>query len=186
MFAEALQDIIGRLERARQQAVLRAYALVGRLAMAAHQVPRATRDIDFVVALGGTNPVELAKFLLATYRPGEPDDPLAGMFELHIPTGQPPIPVQLVLLRPPWPDVVLDEVEVLNLAGQDVPVARWDRPLLLKLYAGGPTDLLDAQGLWGAVQPDSAAVKNLAALAARVGLGTELSAFLSRQRIPPK
>jgi len=186
VFAEALQDILGRLETARQQGLLRGYALVGGLAVAAHQVPRATRDIDFVVALAGATPVEVANLLQATYRPGEPDDPLVGVFELRISTAYLPIPVQLLLLPSPWSEVVLEGVEELNLAGQAVPVATWDRLLLLKLYAGGPTDILDAQGLWAAARPDSDTVEKLGKLAKRVGLGTEFVAFLAQQGRTPE
>lgn len=80
--------------------------------------------------------------------------------------------------------MVLEGVEVLSLAGQSIPVATWDRLLLLKLYAGGPADLLDAHGLWAVARPDSDAVEKLRKLAQQVGLGPEFAAFLTKQVTP--
>ncbi len=60
MFREALIDIVHRLEQARQNGLLHAYALIGGFAFAAWGLPRATQDIDFAFDLGGTNPSLLA------------------------------------------------------------------------------------------------------------------------------
>ncbi len=63
-------------------------------------VPRATRDIDFAVALGAADPVALAAQLGASYRPADTDDPLRGVFQIDIKVAAQTVPVQLIVLPP--------------------------------------------------------------------------------------
>ena len=115
MFREALIDIVRRLERAKQNGLLHAYALIGGFAVAAWGLPRATQDIDFALELGGADPSLLADALGGRYRPGAPDDPLAGVITLSVqPLGQ-AIPIELVLLPTPWTRVLFDQVQLLHI-----------------------------------------------------------------------
>ena len=106
MFRQALSEIIQRLEEVKARGLLQQYALVGGFAVSAWGVPRSTRDIDFVVALGGTEPVAVAAQLGASYRPGDPDDPLRGVFRTDIKVGEQTVPVQLIVLPPSWTGVI--------------------------------------------------------------------------------
>lgn len=178
VFAEAIAESISRLEKAKRDGLIEAYALIGGMAVSAWGIPRATRDLDFAVALGTADPRAVADALKGTFEPGGADDPLRGVFHVAIPTGDPAVPVQLVVFPPPWPPVLFEHVEYLSVLGCSVPVASWQTLLLLKLYAGGPADLLDAREIWRVCQPDPQAIRTVRELAERVSLAQQFDSFL--------
>lgn len=90
MFREALTEIVRRLNEAKAHGLLRAYALIGGFAVSAWGVPRATRDIDFAVALSSIDPTAVASQLGAEFHRGEPDDPLRGVFRADVVTEDQP------------------------------------------------------------------------------------------------
>ena len=100
MFHEALIDIVHRLERAKQNGFLPAYALIGGFAAAAWGLPRATQDIDFALDLGGADPSLLAGTLGGEYCPGAPDDPLAGVITLSVQASGQAVPIELASCPP--------------------------------------------------------------------------------------
>lgn len=180
MFREALIDIVRRLEQARQDGLLQAYALIGGFAISALGLPRATHDIDFALYLGRANPCSLADTLGGQYRPGAPDDPLAGVITLAVKASGQAIPIQLVLLPPRWTPVLFDQVQTLRVLDCSVPVVPWRPLILLKLYAGGPQDLIDAERLLAIKRPDPVALGALHTLAETVGLSRALADLLAR------
>jgi len=179
VFREALIEIIRRLDQARERQLVQSYVLVGGFAVSAWGVARATRDIDLVVALGATDPGLLAAHLKASYHPGDPDDPLRGVFRVELPVGERAVPVQLIVLQPRWADVVFRRVETLSVLDCSVPVVTWQTLVLLKLYAGGPVDLQDARDIVAVRQPSPTERKNLAEQADALGLAKECKALLS-------
>ncbi len=80
MFEDALREIAGRLERATQGGLLRAYGLIDGFASAVHGVPRSTEDIDFVVIPATQDSKQLVGILGGEFHPGRTDDPLRGVF----------------------------------------------------------------------------------------------------------
>ncbi len=174
MFRQALIETLGRLNRAREQGLVRSYALVGGLAVSAWGVVRATRDIDLAVAIGTANPNLLASRLEAHYQPGDPDDPLRGVFRMEIPVGERAIPVQLIVLHQQWAEAVFRDVETLSVLDCQVPVVNWQALVLLKLYAGGPVDLQDAREIVAVRQPSPAERKALIAQAEALGVAEEV------------
>jgi len=179
VFRQALREILHRLEQAKTAGLLRAYALIGGLATGAWGSPRATQDIDFAVATTG-NHATLAQALGARFAPGGPDDPLPGVFSLSIQLGDQTVPVQLVILPPRWTELVMTHVQPATVFDTDVPVVSWQVLVLLKLYAGGPHDLADATSILAVRLPTPEDVKEMAALAAQVGVAEEFHALLSR------
>lgn len=180
MFRQALIEILRRLDQARQESLIRSYALVGGLAVSAWGVIRATQDIDLAVALGGADPLALAKRLTAAYHPGGADDPLQGVFRLELSFGgSSPIPVQLIQFRPEWTDVLFQGVEAVSILDCRVPVVQWQALVLLKLYAGGPVDVRDAGSILTLRQPTPAEKVALAAQAQALGLAEECNALLA-------
>ncbi len=178
MFPEALTQIVGRLDQARTQRLLQAYALVGGFAVSAWGVARATQDIDLAVALGTSEPQALAAHLGATYQPGDADDPLHGVFRLLLKCEGQDVPVQLIVLRQKWADVAFREVETLKVLGSAVPVVNWQALVLLKLYAGGPVDLQDARSILAVCNPTAADRNSLIAQAEALGLAQDVQALL--------
>lgn len=179
MFRQALIEIIRRLDQARVRKLVQSYALVGGFAVSAWGVARATRDIDLAVALGATDPARLAAYLKASYHPGDPDDPLRGVFRVELPVDKQAVPVQLIVLQSRWADVVFRRVETLLVLDCSVPVVSWQALILLKLYAGGPVDLQDARDIVAIRQPNPTERADLAAQADALGLAEECKALLS-------
>lgn len=107
---------------------------------------RATVDIDLAVVLGA-DPVSLAAHLQAIYHPGDHDDPLQGVFRMDLTVGETCVPVQLIVLRPQWTEVVFRDIKTVSLLDCPVPVVNWPALVLLKLYAGGPVGLQDARDI---------------------------------------
>jgi hypothetical protein len=180
VFKEALTQIIQKLEDAKKGGLLRGYGLIGGLALAAGGVTRATEDIDFAVAAGSSDMPKLALALGGQYRPGGGDDPLLGVLNTAVAAGAQTIPVQLILLPQRWNEVLLGQVKVVPVYGCSIPVVSWQALVLLKLYAGGPQDLVDAQDLWAVRQPDTQAVREIESLAGSLGLSGEFKAFIQR------
>ena len=180
MFREALIDIVHRLERARQNGLLHAYALIGGFAVAAWGLPRATQDIDFALDLGIADPSLLADALGGQYCPGAPDDPLAGVVTLSVQASGQAIPIELVLLSTPWTRMLFDHAQRLHVLDCSVPVVSWQPLILLKLYAGGPQDLIDAEQLLTIQRPDPDTLQAIHTLAETVGLSRALMDLLAR------
>ncbi|MBY0249626.1 MAG: hypothetical protein K2Q17_18390 [Nitrospiraceae bacterium] len=178
MFSEILGQINTRLEQARKEGLLQAYALIGGFAVSAWGVSRATQDIDLAVVLGTSEPRALAAYLSATYEAGDADDPLQGVFHLTIEYKGQGVPVQLIVLRPKWINVVFNGIETLKVLGCAVPVVNWQALVLMKLYAGGPVDVQDAKSVMEVRNPSTEDKNRLVAQADELGIGQEVRALL--------
>lgn len=177
MFHEALHEIVTRLAKARTQGLVERFALIGGLAVSIWAEPRATHDLDFAVALQAGSPQSLAAFLHGTYRAGEPGDPLLGVITACSGMDEKAIPVQLIFLPRVLSMVAFERMREVSVLACTVPVVAWESLVLLKLYAGGPRDLLDAKQIYMAQSPDAAARAMVAALAERAGLMEEWEQF---------
>lgn len=185
MFAQALTDVVRRLDEAQAHRLMDHYALIGGFASSAWGVPWATHDVDFAVALGSADPAALARHLRAEFQLGESNDPLRGVFRTSVTVDALPVPIQLVLLHPAWNSIIFRGIEILSVFGCAVPVVSWQalillKLILLKLYAGGPQDLLDAQQILAVRQPTQAEQHAVSALADKVGLSAAWQALSNR------
>jgi hypothetical protein len=180
VFSEAIARIVRLLELAQKNRLLDAYALVGGFAVSVWGVSRATQDIDLAIALGSSDPKSLAEHLGATYEAGDADDPLRGVFRLSLKSEGQEVPVQLILLRPQWADEVFRDLKTMEVLDCAVPVVNWRSLLLMKLYAGGPVDLLDARSILAVRNPSAADTTRLVAQAKTLGIDQELQAFLDQ------
>jgi hypothetical protein len=109
---------------------------------------------------------------------GAADDPLRGVFQLSVPVAGTNVPVQLVVLATPLSSALLREAQTLTLFETPVPVVSWAYLVLLKLYAGGPQDLLDAREILSARRPSGAELDALRSLGARFGLEGEMARLI--------
>jgi predicted nucleotidyltransferase len=180
VFAQALTEIVRRLDDAKARHLLDQYALIGGFAVSAWGAPRATHDVDFALALGSSDAAALACHLRAEFQPGEPDDPLRGIFRTSVTVDDLSVPIQLVLLPPAWNALIFREVESLLVFGCTVRVVSWQALILLKLYAGGPQDMLDAQQILAVRQPTQVERQAVAALADAVGLSAAWQTLINR------
>ena len=179
MFQEALANILSRLETARNRGLLRAYALIGGFAVSAWGVPRATRDIDFAIAIGSAVPQALATFIGGRYNAGETDDPLRGVIQASIEVGSEVVPLQLVLFPAALTEVTFRDVESFLVMEQVVPVVSWQVLVLLKLYAGGPQDQLDARQILQVRHPQPDDLQQIREMAESLGILKEWTTLLS-------
>ena len=121
MFQEALTEILSRLEAAQNRKLLQAYALIGGFAVSAWGVPRATNDIDFVVAIGAADPQALAIFLGGRFEAGEADDPLRGVVHTSIQVGSTPVSIQLIFFPSAITEIAFRRVETFSVLERMVP-----------------------------------------------------------------
>ncbi len=179
-FGQALTEVVRRLEGATHDGLLRGYGLIGGFAAAAWGVPRATHDIDFVLVAGSTDHRKIAEAIGAQFHAGDPGDPLRGVFHLTVNTMGQAIPIQLILLPARWTDAVFNGLQTLLILDCSVPVVSWQTLVLLKLYAGSPHDLSDAEAVLAVRQPTPGELKDMISLAHTVGVSKELQEFLHR------
>lgn len=89
------------------------------------------------------------------------------------------VPIQMVLLPPAWTSIIFRGIETLPVFGCVVPVVSRQSLILLKLDAGGPQDLLDAQQILAARRPIQAERQAVSALADQIGLSTAWKALIN-------
>lgn len=179
MFQEALTKILSRLDAAHHRRLLHGYALIGGFAVSAWGVPRATQDIDFAIAIGAADPQALAIFLGGHFEAGDVDDPLRGVVHTSIQVGSTSVSLQLIFLPAAYTEVAFHNIESLSIMEQVVPVVSWQALILLKLYAGGPQDTLDAQQILQVRRPQTDDLKQIGEKATSLGILQEWTSALS-------
>ena len=76
--------------------------------------------------------------------------------------------------------MLFDQAQPLHVLDCSVPVVSWQSLVLLKLYAGGPQDLIDAERLLVIQRPDLVALRAMHRLAEPVGLSRAFTDLLAR------
>ena len=141
---QTLQHVAATLEKLRVP-----YALIGGFAVIARGVVRATKDVDFLVDFPIREAPALAQSLSdnglpATFRMGGANDPIVGIIRITIPTDEDPIQCDILFPTKLWQLEAVRKATPIQLNELDVRVVQAEDLFLLKLYAGGPQDLLDA------------------------------------------
>jgi len=85
-------------------------------------------------------------------RRGESDDPFQAVVRVSASDGH---PVDVLIGRYAWQRDVISRAAATSFSGMCVPVVRAADLVLLKLFAGGPQDLLDAKRLLAAPARDA-------------------------------
>ena len=124
------------------------FALIGAAALAVHGISRSTLDIDLLVTdrrvLDATFWAALAADIERDSRPGDATDPLAGVVRFRAFEER---DVDIVVGRGGWNVDVVTHAENDRHHGRDLPTARMEDLILLKLYAGGSQDRWDIEQL---------------------------------------
>ncbi len=180
MLSEALAKVIAVLEGLEIP-----YALIGGLALGVHNVIRATEDVDLLVQQSPAQMQGLArefgaKGMRAVSRKGAADDPLRGVVALEVPTREGNVTCDLILPSSGWQFEAIRKSELVNLQSLSLRVVRPEDLFLLKLFAGGPQDLLDAADLLNQQAPRERHAWR--AKAARVRLTAEYERCLKFRR----
>lgn len=117
-------------------------ALIGGAALAAHGIARATLDFDLLVVDRAVLAPQFWKdsgVANVEVRPGDPDDPLAGV--ARVTDGGDA--VDIVVGKHSWEAQILARRIDVTVQQQSLPTVDRADLVLLKLFAGGPQDLLD-------------------------------------------
>ena len=148
MLNEALRRVVTALDRLEVP-----YALIGGLAVAARGVVRATEDVDFIVGIPLIEASSLERSLRengfpATLHHAAADDPIGAVIRLTIPLSGREVKCDILLASRAWQNRAISNATPIDLGTFVVNVAQPADLFLLKLYAGGPQDLLDAAQLF--------------------------------------
>ena len=122
-----------------------ACALIGGVALSVHGIARATLDVDLLVA----DPAVLQREFwgaatalgTAEIRRGDAEDPLAGVVRF----ARRREPVDVLVGRGAWTRKILARRQHVRLERATLPVVERADLVVLKLFAGGPQDLLDVK-----------------------------------------
>lgn len=129
------------------------FALIGGLAVAARGAFRTTKDMDFLVVSPLLDGESLAKSLSenglpSTFHKGLGDDPVAGVIRTGVTTGASITKCDILFPSKAWQQRAVERATRVDMDGFIVPVVHAEDLFLLKLYAGGPQDPLDAARLF--------------------------------------
>ncbi len=167
-------SLLERVVRALRDAEIR-YALIGAGALAVHGVSRSTIDVD-LLSVDQRCLTEKPWTQLRSsgaeveVRIGDADDPLAGVVRCGALSER---PVDLVVGRFQWQRRIVESAGQGSYAGVDLPVVTPVGLVLLKLFAGGFSDVQDVRllldscvarpALVAAVEHELSAVPEIAA-----------------------
>jgi hypothetical protein len=147
MLNEALKKAVAALDRLGVP-----YALIGGLAVAARGAVRATQDVDLIIDRPVQDALSLERSLRdegfdATFYRGGADDPIAGVLRLVVPAAGAGVKCDVLFASRDWQRRSVTNATAVDLGSFVVKVAQPADLFLLKLYAGGPQDLIDATQL---------------------------------------
>jgi len=92
---------------------------------------------------------------------------------VSIDVGHEPVSLQLVCLPSPLTELAFRHIETLSVLECSVPVVSWQVLIILKLYAGGPHDLLDVHQILKVRRPQAKDLQDIASMAEAVGVLSE-------------
>jgi hypothetical protein len=133
---------------------------------------RITADVDVTVRLGEVTPIRLVATLKRHGFELRVDDPsfvrtTRVLPVLHVPTS---VPADLVLAGPGLEELFLERAVVHDLGGIQVPVARAEDLIVMKILAGRDKDFEDVAAIVAAGELDAKAISNtLATVEAALG-----------------
>jgi len=128
------------------------FALIGAYAASAWGVVRATRDIDILIEIKKEEIERISselrkKSFQAEIRFGDPEDPLVGVIKLNFKTKEGDESIDLILGIKKLPKNIFQRTINLTIFEQIIPVVSPEDLVLMKLLAGSPLDIQDAQGI---------------------------------------
>jgi len=177
---KTLKEIVRILE---QSGDVRAYALIGGLAVGGWVTPRATMDIDILADLSVTTRSAIEEVLKRLFAAGfkgsleigSPEDDIK--FCIKVVSAE-KIPVDIIFTSLKWEaEIVEDGSEVEILKGLTIPLVRPEGLIVLKLKAGSFQDVADASKLLVEAEYD---VQRLRRLAKRARVDKRLERLMEK------
>ena len=177
---KTLKEIVRILE---QTGGVKAYALIGGLAVGGWVTPRATMDIDILADLSVTTRSAIEEVLKRLFAAGfkgsleigSPEDDIK--FCIKVVSAE-KIPVDIIFTRLKWEaEIVEDGSEIEILKGLTIPLVRPEGLIVLKLKAGSFQDVADASKLLVEAEYD---VQRLRRLAKRARVDKRLERLMEK------
>ena len=179
MFEDALRQTIKSLKLAKRRKLIKQFVVIGGVAVARWGYPRATGDIDIAVALPENKLEDLAQHLGGNFTVGDIRDPLMASICFYEQTPQGKVPIQLLQFPPSWEKVIFEDSIEEKFQNYLLPIIGWQSLILLKMYAGGALDLVDAQRVIQTVQPNKVELSALKKRATSLRVNRKLEKLLS-------
>ena len=162
---KTIKEIIRILEHTGD---VKAYALIGGLAVGGWITPRATRDIDILADLSVTTPAALEdvlkKLLTSGFKGsieiGGPEDDIKFCIKV---VSSDKVPVDIIFTSRKWEAEIVENGAVVEvLKGLSIPLVRPEGLIVLKLKAGSFQDITDASKLLIEAEYDLQKLRQLA------------------------
>lgn len=179
MFTKILRDF-------KSQGVIKSYGLIGGIAVGAIAVPRATKNVDFLVS--AKNPIKFYNhFKKLSSKKGcstEFKKPEGNIFPYYAilcssrEKDRKPRIADVLISTMKWQDEISKYTINVDFAGHSIPVVNTEGLIILKLKSGSPADLLDVENLLGAVDLNKIDRKRLVNWAKRAGVDRLLNKML--------
>lgn len=166
---------------------LKAYALIGGLAVGGWITPRATKDIDMLVDLSRTDTdtvgVVLRNFINAGFKcslkTGGPEEDIKFCIKAVSKEG---VPVDIIFASRKWEAEIAEEcLHIEIMKGVSLPVVQPEGLIVLKLRAGSFQDVADVSRLLTDADYD---IQKLLALAKRARVDKRLVRLMERLGLP--
>lgn len=145
----SLKDIAVTLNRLKRRGLITGYALIGGLSVSTWGIPRGTKDIDLLISLESIR--NLRAFSEALEAEGLKPEVYAGGHLDPVPylvkVIHKDVPVDMLIVTRKWEDEAVENAIAVDFHGIKVPVIPVEHLIAMKLKAGGPRDLLDAEEL---------------------------------------
>jgi|GEM_PF-6061230 len=143
------------LRNLKSKEIVNSYGLIGGLAVGSIGIPRATKNVDFIVSTDDTEMCyeEIKKALNKKNILVEFKKPEYGAFpyyavicyEKH--KDEKLRIIDLLITTERWQDEVANDTITIKLAGEYIPIVKTEGLIVLKLKSGGAQDLLDVQNI---------------------------------------
>jgi len=187
-FKSILPEMIRVLDSLKKDGLIQGYALIGGMAVAVRGYPRSTKDLDFLINTDEdffkaefTKKLRAKGYAVEVYK-GDFTDPLRGMVRILGGNNEPL--VDFILIHKKWQEDIVNSAEEIPMGVISVPIAKAEDLVILKLKAGSPRDLLDAEELVKLISLSGKFDKSrLVSLAKSAGVDKKLKQLLAKFNI---
>jgi hypothetical protein len=179
---------LGILRNLKSKGIVNSYGLIGGLAVGSIGVPRATKNVDFIVSTDNIRTFyeEIENLFNKKNIFVELKNPEYGIFpyyavicyekrkdeKLRI--------IDILIATERWQDEISNDTIVINLARKQIPIVKIEGLIVLKLKSGGGQDLLDVQNILKLTGIEKLDHEKLRDWAKRAGIEKLLNRMLSQ------
>ncbi len=160
----SLKEVGKILNRLTRDRVIKGFVLIGGLSVSTWGVPRATKDIDLLISLESIHEMKAFRKALdgeglkTKLLRGGPSDPVPYLLKAF----HEDVPVDMLIATSKWEDEAVEAAVLVKLGKVGIPVIPVEYLIVMKLKAGGPRDILDAEELLQTGRLDMESLERLA------------------------